>query len=141
MEVKLEKLKVKYQGKSLVIDLNKELSIDEALLTSQLRTIPSNYYVLCSLRDKYIKKRDELSREKDIAYSNAWVYYKDSNERLNNDYVANKANTNHKYISIYKRYIKAVNKANKFIALCKAYESRENILRTLSANLRKQPLT
>lgn len=140
MEVKLEKIKVVYQGKPLVIDLNKELSIDEALLSSQLKSIPSNYYILCNLRDKYIKRRDELFREKDIAYSEAWVYYKDSNERLNNDYVANKANTNHKYISIYKRYIKAVSKANKFIALCKAYESRENILRTLSANLRKQPI-
>ena len=84
-----------------------------------------------------IKERDALAREKDEAYSNAWVYYKDANERWNNEYVSHKANLNKKYSSIYERYLKAVEKANKFIAICKAYESRENILRTINANLRK----
>lgn len=35
------------------------------------------------------------------------------------------------------RLLKAAAKANKFIAICKAYESREGILRTLNANIRK----
>ena len=89
------------------------------------------------LRDKYIKERDALAREKDEAYSAAWVYIKDSNERFNNDYVSHKANINPKYKSLYQRYLKAVEKSNKFIAICRAYESRENILRTINANLRK----
>lgn len=132
-----EKLKVKFEGKLIEIDIQKELSINENIINSQLRESPSSYYVLASLRDKYIKERDALAREKDEAYSNAWVYYKDANERWNNEYVSHKANLNKKYSSIYERYLKAVEKANKFIAICKAYESRENILRTINANLRK----
>nr|UVM98786.1 MAG: recombination, repair and ssDNA binding protein [Bacteriophage sp.]UWF90010.1 MAG: Recombination, repair and ssDNA binding protein UvsY [Bacteriophage sp.] len=137
MKTELKKLKVKFEGRTLEIDIQKELSINENIINSQLRESPSSYYILCSLRDKYIKERDLLAREKDEAYSNAWVYYKDANERWNNEYVSHKANLNKKYSSIYERYLKAVEKANKFIAICKAYESRENILRTINANLRK----
>ena len=137
MKTELKKLKVKFEGKILEIDIQKELSINENIINSQLRESPSSYYVLASLRDKYIKERDALAREKEEAYSNAWLYYKDANERWNNEYVSHKANLNKKYSSIYERYLKAVEKANKFIAICKAYESRENILRTINANLRK----
>ena len=129
--------KTKVEGKLIEIDIQKELSINENIINSQLRESPSSYYVLASLRDKYIKERDALAREKEEAYSNAWLYYKDANERWNNEYVSHKANLNKKYSSINERYLKAVEKANKFITICKAYESRENILRTINANLRK----
>ena len=135
MKIELKKLKVKFEGKSIEIDIQKELSINENIINSQLRDSPSSYYILCSLRDKYIRERDLLAREKEEAYSQAWIYYKDANERWNNDYVSHKANQ--KYASICERYLKAVEKANKFISICRAYESRENILRTINANLRK----
>lgn len=138
MKTTIKPIRVKYQGQYINIDLAKELSINESIMSTQLRDIPSSYFIFCSLRDKYIKLRDSLAREKDEAYSNAWVFYKDSNERWNNDYVSHKANTNHKYSSLYKKYLKASDKANMFISICRAYESRENILRTLNANLRKQ---
>lgn len=138
MKAIIQPLKIKFQGQLLEIDLAKELAINESLMTSQLRESPSSYYILCSIRDRYIRKRDSLARAKEEAYSNAWVFYKDSNERWNNDYVSHKANTNHKYVSICKKHLSAANKANTFISICRAYESRENILRTLNANLRKQ---
>lgn len=138
MKTELKKLKVKFEGSILEIDIQKELSINENLINSQLRESPTSYYILCSLRDKYIKERDALAREKDEAYSSAWVFIKDSNERFNNDYVAHKANISPKYKSVYQRYLKAVDKANKFISICKAYESREGILRSINSNLRKQ---
>jgi hypothetical protein len=81
MKTELKKLKVKFEGKLIEIDIQKELSINENIINSQLRESPSSYYILCSLRDKYIKERDLLAREKDEAYSNAWVYYKDANGR------------------------------------------------------------
>ena len=137
MKVSFNKLKVKFQGKDLEIDLNKELKINEDIINSQLCDSPSSYYVLCSLRDKYIKERNALEREKDEAYSQLWVYYKDANERWNNDYVTNKVISSKKYSSIYKRYLKAEARASQFISLCKAYESRTDILRTINANLRR----
>lgn len=129
---------VKLKGKPITIDLSEELSINENLIDSQLRNSPSKYFIFAQLRDKYIRKRDDLSREKEEAYSKAWLFFKDSNDRLNNEYVSHKANTTPKYVSICKRYNKIVEKTNLFISICKAYESRENILRTISANLRKQ---
>lgn len=138
MKMELKKLKVKFEGNIITIDIAKELSINENIINSQLRESPTSYYILCSLRDKYIKERDALAREKDEAYSAAWIFIKESNERFNNDYVAHKANISPKYKSIYQRYLKAVEKANKYISICRAYESRENILRTINANMRKQ---
>ena len=137
MKVSFNKLKVKFQGKDLEIDLNKELKINEDIINSQLCDSPSSYYVLCSLRDKYIKERNALEREKDEAYSQLWVYYKDANERWNNDYVTNKVISSKKYSSIYERYLKAEARASQFISLCEAYESRTDILRTINANLRR----
>ena len=137
MKVSFNKLKVKFQGEDLEIDLNKELKINEDIINSQLCDSPSSYYVLCSLRDKYIKERNALEREKDEAYSQLWVYYKDANERWNNDYVTNKVISSKKYSSIYERYLKAEARASQFISLCKAYESRTDILRTINANLRR----
>lgn len=137
MKKNLKPLKVKIDGQEIIIDIQKELSIDENLINSQLRDSPSSYYLLCRVRDKYIKLRDSLEREKDIAYSKVWTYLKDSNDRWNNEYVSHKANTNNKYVSLYDKYLKACDKANLYISVCKAYEDRTNILRTLNANLRK----
>lgn len=138
MNVDIKPLVVRYQGKKVTLDIQKELSINPNKLDSQLREVPSSYYILCNLRDKYIRRRDLLARKRDEAYSRAWNYYKDSNPSWNNDYVSNKANTNNKYVSLCNRYLMAAEKAAKFISVCKAYESKENIMRTISANLRRQ---
>lgn len=137
MKISLNKLKVKFQGKDLEIDLNKELSINEDIINSQLMDSPTSYYVLSSLKDKYIKERNALAREKEVAYSELWIYFKDSNEKWNNDYVNNKVLSSKKYCSICERYMKAEAKANQFISLCRAYETRTDILRTINANLRR----
>ena len=138
MDIDIKPLKVKYQGKVITIDIQKELTIDRNKLESQLREVPSSYYILCSVRNTYIRRRDSLARERDEAYSKAWTYLKDANPTWNNDYVSNKANSNHKYMSLSNKYLKAAEKAAMLIDLCKAYESKEGILRTLSANQRRQ---
>ena len=137
-EVRDDIISVKYKGKLITINITKELSIDENIINSQLKNIPSSYAFLCLLRDNLIKKRDTLEREKNIAYSKAWLFYKESDNRLNNDTANHKAMVNPKYLSIEERYLKAVHKANKLISICRAYESRERIIQTLSANIRKQ---
>lgn len=138
-EIRDDIISVKYKGKLVTINITKELSIDENIINSQLKNIPSSYAFLCLLRDNLIKKRDTLEREKNIAYSKAWLFYKESDNRLNNDTANHKAMVNPKYLSIEERYLKAVHKANKLISICRAYESRERIIQTLSANIRKQP--
>lgn len=137
-EIRDDIISVKYKGKLVTINITKELSIDENIINPQLKNIPSSYAFLCLLRDNLIKKRDTLEREKNIAYSKAWLFYKESDNRLNNDTANHKAMVNPKYLSIEERYLKAVHKANKLISICRAYESRERIIQTLSANIRKQ---
>jgi hypothetical protein len=137
-EIRDDIISVKYKGKIVTINITKELSIDENIINSQLKNIPSSYAFLCLLRDNLIKKRDTLEREKNIAYNKAWLFYKESDNRLNNDTANHKAMVNPKYLSIEERYLKAVHKANKLISICRAYESRERIIQTLSANIRKQ---
>lgn len=137
-EIRDDVISVKYKGKLVTINITKELSIDENIINSQLKNIPSSYAFLCLLRDNLIKKRDTLEREKNIAYSKAWLFYKESDNRLNNDTANHKAMVNPKYLSIEERYLEAVHKANKLISICRAYESRERIIQTLSANIRKQ---
>jgi len=122
----------------VTINISRELEINENIINSQLKNIPSNYAFLCLLRDKIIKRRDKLEKEKDYAYSKAWLYYKESDNRLNNDTVSHKALTSKIYIKANDKYLKALDKANRFISICKAYESRERIIQTLSANIRKQ---
>lgn len=136
--IKVKPIKVKFQGKVIKIDIQEELSINENLMNSQLKDSPSSYYILCSIRDKYIKERDALAREKEDTYATQWVYFKDSNERWNNDYVSNKVLSSKKYRSVCERYLEAAAKASEFISICSAYQSRENILRSLNANVRKQ---
>ena len=138
MSQKINKLKIHFQGKVFEIDVEKELSINENIINSQLKSSPSSYAFLCMVRNYYIKKRDKLEREKDMAYSVAWLYYKDSDSKMNNDTANHKANTNKKYISLYNKWKIIPNKADDLISLCKAYENRENILRTISANIRKE---
>ncbi len=136
--IKSDTLKVRYQGKIIRINITKELSINESIINSQLKDSPSSYAFLCMLKNKYIKERDKLDREKEIAYSEAWLYYKSSDSKMNNDTANHKANTNKKYISIYNKWQKISNIAENLISICRAYENRENILRTISANLRKE---
>ena len=39
-------IKVKYKGKTLIINISEELSINENIINSQLKNIPSNYAIL-----------------------------------------------------------------------------------------------
>lgn len=136
-DLSLKELKIILNGKSYELDIKKEMEIDMDNLESQLIEASYNYTVLCRTRDLLIKKKDLLGREKEEAYSQAWLFYKDTNERWNNDYVSNKANTNSRYKSLCKRYIKALSRANTLISICNAYKDRLDVLRTLNANFRK----
>lgn len=137
-EIKNDKIQVIYQGKKIEIDITKELLIEESLINSQLKSSPSNYAFLCLLRDKAIKKRSRLEKEKDRIYSDLWLYFKSSDSKMTNDSASHRAIASKKFQDAEDRYIKADSEANKLISICKAYESRERILQTLSANLRKE---
>lgn len=136
-DIGIKPVKVKVEGKTYYIDVPKEFHIDKNNIETQLRDSSFNLFILSTVRDYLIKKRDTLAIERDKAYSNAWIFYKEANARWNNDYVDNKSKTNSKYLSLCERYIQACEKASKFISLCRAYENRIEVLRTLNANLRK----
>ena len=45
MKTELKKLKVKFEGNIITIDIAKELSINENIINSQLRESPTSYYI------------------------------------------------------------------------------------------------
>lgn len=137
-QIKDDILEVVYKGKKIVINITKELAIDESTINTQLRNLPSNYAFLCLLRDKAIQKANKLEKEKDAAFSKAWLFYKEADSKITNDAASHKAVTNGKYQSLEKKYLKAQDKATKLTSICRAYETRERIIQTISANLRKQ---
>lgn len=137
-EIKADVLEIKYQGKKVKVDLTKELSINESVINSQLKDFPSNYAFLCLLRDKAIKKRDSLEKEKDRKFSELWIFYKGSDSKMTNDTATHRAIGSKKYQDAENEFLKASYEAARFISICRAYESRERILQTLSANLRKE---
>lgn len=137
-QIKDDVLEVTYKGKKIAINITKELAIDESTINTQLRNLPSNYAFLCLLRDKAIQKANKLEKEKDAAFSKAWLFYKEADPKTTNDAASHKAVTNSKYRSLEKKYLKAQDKATKLTSICRAYETRERIIQTISANLRKQ---
>lgn len=137
-EIKADVLEIKYQGKKVKVDLTKELSINESIINSQLKDFPSNYAFLCLLRDKAIKKRDNLEKEKDRKFSELWIFYKGSDSKMTNDTATHRAISSKKYQDAENEFLKASYEASKLMSICRAYESRERILQTLSANLRKE---
>ena len=137
-EIKSDTLTIVYKGDKVTIDISKELSISESIINSQLKESPSSYAFLTTVKNKYLNECKKLEREKDLAYSEAYIFYKNSNDRMTNEMANHKANSNKKYQAIYSKWLKAQNKAEVLVSICKAYESRENIMRTLSANLRKE---
>lgn len=137
-DIKDDILQIKYQGKQLQINITRELLIDESLMNSQLKSSPSNYAFLCTLRDKAIRKRDKLEKERDRQFSELWLYFKNSDSKMTNDSASHRATSSKKFQMAEDRYLKASYKANQLISICRAYESRERILQTLSANLRKE---
>lgn len=136
-QIKKNTLKILFQGKTYEIDLDQELMIDENMVNQSLRKSPSNYALLTMVRDRLVFKRDKLEKEKDQAYSKAWLYYKESGN-VNNETATHKAESNKAYQGALKRWLRADYEATRIISICKAYENRENILRTVSANIRKQ---
>ncbi len=138
-DIKDDSITVKYKGEKIRINITNELGINEQIINNQLKESPSSYAFLLLLKSRSLKERDLLERKKDIAYSEAYIYYKNSGAKnITNEQANHKANTNKKYISYYNKWIKACNKADILIGLCKAYENRERILQTVSANLRKE---
>jgi len=132
-------VRILYKGKRVKINITDELAINEQTINSQLKEIPSSYSFILMLRSNAIKERNLLDRQKEIAYSEAYLFYKNSKAQgMTNEMANHKANTSPKYISLYEKWLKACNKASILDDICKSFESRERIIQTLSANLRKE---
>ena len=131
-------LKVKFNGKTYIFDLEKELNITSSIVNKQIESNPSRYGLISLIKNEYIHKRDKAEIEKDKAYSRAYVSIRDSNPRVTHDHAAHKANLNPKFIILNEKYLKVKSKASDLIDICKALEMRSSLLQTISSNKRKE---
>lgn len=135
-QIKDDVLEIKYHGKKVKINITEELQIKESIINSQLKESPSSYAFLCTLKDRAVKDRDKLEREKDRIFSELWLFFKNSNSKLSNEYATHQATKNKKFTMAEDKYLKASYRASRLISICRAYEAREAVLRSLNANIR-----
>lgn len=131
-------VKFVYGKKRVEIDLSKEWEITETTINSHLCNQSANYAFLSMVKNEYCSKRDEAEKEKDEAFSKAYISYKESNPRITNELATHKANSSAKYQLAYEKYIKAKKNADDLISLCRAYEMKAQMMQTVSSNLRKE---
>lgn len=131
-------LKVIYKEKEYNLNISEELKIDPNTINSLLQDSPANYAFLCLLRDEQNALRLKLEQEVEFTYAQIWAFYKESSAKTTNEMARSKTLVNPKYNKALNKCQEITNLYNKLCSICKAYESRERIMQTLSANIRKQ---
>lgn len=139
---KLPILKVKYGGEEFVIDLAKEVRIRESLLNKEALIQPSNYAFIAILHKKIAalaSKQETLCKR---LYSKAYLKWRqkknDSTGRpYPDDFCKEKAILDKDYQSAEDHLNNLREKESLLWVAVKAFEQRQSLIQTISANERK----
>ena len=135
-------IRIHIGDEKIVINLSKELMIDEDNLDAEISRAPAYYSYLSSLYSKVLRKKLDLTVEKDKSYAEAFTYLKsqindDTGRPYNDDMAKNEALTDPRYLDICGKLNLETEKSNILYSATKAYEFKINLLQTISANIRK----
>ena len=124
-------------------NLHKEVKIDEAFISRDLKTQPSYYGFLSMLHKSLLKALMELKVREKKAFAAAYLKHKQSinkeTNRPNSDDVAKqKAELDIRYLKSQRMVINMNYDVNRVEACVRAFEQRSGLLQTLSANIRKE---
>ncbi|MAO08046.1 MAG: hypothetical protein CL596_04965 [Alteromonas sp.] len=139
----LMNISLKVGGEKFAFNLYDELRIDVNRMTEEIKEQPSYYSFLCLLLVKLETLEDDREMEFEKVKAELTIKYKEETDPLthkpyNNDVAKAKVIANPKYKAYFKKYSKA--KTNKGIvkSAVKAFEHRQGLLQTLSANVRNE---
>jgi bisphosphoglycerate-dependent phosphoglycerate mutase len=128
---------LKVNGKVLKIDIDKEFSVSQ----ESLERTPAKYGYLVALQYKLLKAVNKARRAKEEYYSNQFLLIKedyDGSRPPSDEATKQEILTDKKYKPLLEAYQEADANYSMVTGLIEAYRSRIDILRTLSANRRKE---
>jgi len=124
-------------GKPLEIDLEKEFS----LLGNDLEKVPVKFGYIIALHYKVLKNLQASKLEKEAFFATQFTICKtdfEGSRPPSDESVKNEILTDEKYLKLVKAYHKAQANFDLVSNLLEAYKTRTEVLRTLSANRRKE---
>lgn len=140
-------LRLRVDGKLYVINLAKELKIDDDLLNDAIREQPKIYYLLGAIHSKLVKDVKNFEKLKDKEYGKLFVYYLTSRTssffKKNKYFPAQKVaealvEHNETYLKLLGQLYETAEQRDTIDKCLKSFEQRFSLLQTLAANLRKQ---
>lgn len=132
---------ITYQGKRYKINLFDELQIKEGRLNDRLKEHASSYAFLTQLLTYLETQVEELERVAKKTYDKLYIKYKKTTTTgrpMSDDLCKASAGANKDYQSSIKALIKARHDKNLLSRAVRAYESRKDLMQTLSANFRNE---
>ena len=108
---------------------------------SSMERAPVTYGYLVALQYRLLKNKNKTRRDKDAYYSNQFLLIKDDydgNRPPSDESTKQEILTDKKYIPLLSAYQEADANYELVTGLIEAYRSRIDVLRTLSANRRKE---
>lgn len=140
-------LKIRIEGELYVINLAKELKIDDDLINEDIKYQPKTYYLLGVIHSKLVKQVKSLEKQKDKEYGRLFVYFLTS--RTSKFYLKNKyfpaqkvaealVEHNKDYLKVIDQLHQAIENRDTIQKCLESFEQRFSLLQTLSSNLRKQ---
>ena len=141
-EADLMNVFIQYGEEEFSFNLFAETLIDENTINKEIHEQPSVYGSLGMLHKKLVRVAKDKEREMERIYSSMYIKFKEQIDENTgrptaNELAKEKANNSTKYQKAIKDYIEADHHAQVIGVCVKTFEGRENLLQTLSANIRK----
>ena len=142
-ETNLMDISIKYGEETFRFNLYDELKVDEENLTAGLKTQPTKYAFLTTLRAKLTRVCSNLEREAKRAYAEAYQELKSGNNpttsrAYTNEDARTAAETSPRYLKVLSKLSKAQEDRDVIDGAVRAIEQRKDVLQTISANRRKE---
>lgn len=138
--LKVNNIKIIFDGQTIKFNLFKELAINEDRLDKEIKNQPSYYGFLLLIQKKLLTKFENLKQDRKRLYAKLYLQAKKktTNGRPYNDDMAKAYVEAHpQYVSITKNCIIAKDEADTIYSCIKAFEQRKDLIQTLSSNNRK----
>ena len=141
-ESELMNIAISYGEELFTFNLNSEVLVDENRINKEIQEQPSAYAFLGMLHKKLIRKAQDKKREMEKAYANMFIKFKKEIDTTTgrptaNDLVKEKVISSKRYIDAEEEYYDALHESDIIEVCVRAFEQRQALIQTLSANIRK----
>ena len=136
-------ISVLYGAEKITFNLREELTIDENIINKQLTEQPSSYAFLAMLHKKLVRLSIDSDKKSDRAYAKAFIKEKtavdpSTNRATSKEVAKEKAELDLIYIKMQKKASQAKEEADIVYVAVRAFEQRQSLIQTISANLRRE---